>query len=87
MKTFFEQDVIINGKSYKAYKYEEVLKEQLLIGFLSDGIVSINDTNDLPVNDRRILLSTLQKIKDEERKYREELKIQREVRRGKNRFR
>ena len=86
MKTFFEQDVIINGKSYKAYKYEEVLKEQLLIGFLSDGIVSINDTNDLPVNDRRILLSTLQKIKDEERKYREELKLQREVRRGKNRF-
>lgn len=79
--------MIINGKSYKAYKYEEVLKEQLLIGFLSDGIVSINDTNDLPVNDRRILLSTLQKIKDEERKYREELKIQREVRRGKNRFR
>ena len=58
-----------------------------MIGFLSDGIVSINDTNDLPVNDRRILLSTLQKIKDEERKYREELKIQREVRRGKNRFR
>ena len=79
--------MIINGKSYKAYKYEEVLKEQLLIGFLSDGIVSINDTNELPVNDRRILLSTLQKIKDEERKYREELKIQREVRRGKNRFR
>lgn len=79
--------MIINGKSYKAYKYEEVLKEQLLIGFLSDGIVSINDTNDLPVNDRRILLSTLQKIKDEERKYREELKLQREVRRGKNRFR
>lgn len=78
--------MIINGKSYKAYKYEEVLKEQLLIGFLSDGIVSINDTNDLPVNDRRILLSTLQKIKDEERKYREELKLQREVRRGKNRF-
>ena len=86
MTTFFEQDVIINGKSYKAYKYEEVLKEQLLIGFLSDGVVSINDTNDLPVNDRRILLSTLQKIKDEERKYREELKLQREVRRGKNRF-
>lgn len=78
--------MIINGKSYKAYKYEEVLKEQLLIGFLSDGVVSINDTNDLPVNDRRILLSTLQKIKDEERKYREELKLQREVRRGKNRF-
>lgn len=68
MKSFFEPAQIINGKPYKVWKYEEVLKEQLLIGILSKGACPINVSNDLPVNDRRILLITLQQAQEERRK-------------------
>lgn len=71
---FFEPEKIINGKPYKVWKYEEVLKEQLLIGILSKGACPVNVTNDLPVNDRRILLSTLQQVEEEKAKRLEDAK-------------
>lgn len=74
MLNFFEPRAIINGKPYKSWKYEEILKEQMLIGILSKGAISIQDTNDLPINDRRILLTTLQKAEDEKAKRMEELR-------------
>jgi hypothetical protein len=46
----------------------------MLIGVLSKGAITIQDTNDLPINDRRILLSTLQKAEDEKAKRMEELR-------------
>lgn len=74
-------DVTIEGKPYKVWKYEEVLKEQLLIGILSKGACPIDTTNDLPVNDRRILLSTLQKVeKEKQKKYEEQKELQRQKR-------
>ena len=73
-RNFFEPAQIINGKPYKVWKYEEVLKEQLLIGILSKGACPINVTNDLPVNDRRILLTTLQQVSEERQKRLETLK-------------
>lgn len=71
---FFEPEKIINGKPYKVWKYEEVLKEQLLIGILSKGACPINVSNELPVNDRRILLSTLQQVEEEKAKRLEDAK-------------
>lgn len=71
---FFELDRIINGKPYKVWKYEEILKEQLLIGILSKGACPINVSNDLPVNDRRILLKTLQQVEEEKAKRLEDAK-------------
>ena len=71
---FFELDRIINGKPYKVWKYEEILKEQLLIGILSKGACPINVSNDLPVNDRRILLQTLQQVEEEKLKRLEDAK-------------
>ena len=68
MRNFFEPAQIINGKPYKVWKYEEVLKEQLLIGILSKGACPINVSNELPVNDRRILLTTLQQVQEERHK-------------------
>lgn len=78
--------MIINGKPYKVWKYEEVLKEQLLIGFLSQGSCQPDFTNDLPVNDRRILLTTLQRVENEKAKKREELKMQRQAQKNARRF-
>lgn len=65
MTNFFEPRILIEGKPLTTHKYEEVLKEQLLIGMLSEGAVTLSDTQDLPVNDRRILLTTLQRVKEE----------------------
>jgi len=65
--------VIIEGKPLKVWKYEEVLREQLLIGLLSKGAATVDTTNDLPVNDRRILLTTLQDIETKKHKKLEEI--------------
>ncbi len=73
MANFFEPDVIIEGKPLKVWKYEEVLREQLLIGLLSKGAATVDTTNDLPVNDRRILLTTLQDIETKKHKKLEEI--------------
>lgn len=71
---FFEPALTIKGQPYKSWRYEEVLKEQLLIGVLSKGAISLDDTNKLPINDRRILLSTLQKAEDDKAKKLEDLR-------------
>ena len=71
--------MIINGKPYCVWKYEEVLKEQLLITFLSQGGISLEDTRHLPINDRRILLSTLRQVSDEKRKRFEEAREKRRM--------
>ena len=86
MENFFEPDVIIEGKPYKVWRYEEVLKEQLLIGILSKGACTVDTTNDLPVNDRRILLTTLQKVEDEKKKRLEEMRETRNAKRRSRRF-
>ena len=74
---------MIEGKPLATRKYEEVLKEQLLIGILSKGAVTLTETNDLPVNDRQILLNTLQKVEDEKRRKLEDMQKQRQASAGK----
>lgn len=76
MTNFFEPRILIEGKPLTTHKYEEVLKEQLLIGMLSEGAVTLSDTQDLPVNDRRILLTTLQRVKEERAERIKELREQ-----------
>ena len=71
---FFEPNQIIKGKPYKVWRYEEILNEQLLIGVLSKGAISLEDTNNLPINDRRILLTTLQKAEEDKAKRLEDIR-------------
>lgn len=77
---------MIEGKPLTVLKYESVLKEQLLIGILSKGAVTLSETNDLPVNDRRILLTTLQKAEDEKKRRLEEIRENRAATRRSRRF-
>ena len=65
---------MINGRPYSSYKYEQVLKEQLLIAYLSKGAVTLSETNDLPINDRKILLNTLRQVEEEKKKRVQEIK-------------
>lgn len=83
---FFEPELIIDNKLLKVHKYEEVLKEQLMIGILSKGAIGLSDTNNLPVNDRRILLTTLQKAEEAKAKRMEEIQQTRASMRGSKRF-
>ena len=84
--SFFEPRILIEGKPLTVLKYESVLKEQLLIGILSKGAVTLSETNDLPVNDRRILLTTLQKAEDEKKRRLEEIRENRAATRRSRRF-
>ena len=84
--SFFEPRILIEGKPLTVLKYESVLKEQLLIGILSKGAVTLSETNDLPVNDRRILLTTLQKAEDEKKRRLEEIRENRAATRRSKRF-
>lgn len=65
---------MIDGIPYSSYKYEQILKEQLLIAYLSKGAVTLSETSDLPINDRKILLTTLRKAEEERKKKLEEIK-------------
>ncbi len=62
--------------------YEQILKEQLIIAYLSKGAITLTETNDMPINDRRILLATLQQAEEDKKKRLEELKQQRQIRKA-----
>ena len=70
---------MINGKPYKAYQYEKILKEQLLIAYLSKGAITISETDTMPINDRKILLTTLRQAEEDRRKKIEEIKNNRMI--------
>ncbi len=62
--------------------YEQILKEQLIIAYLSKGAITLTETNDMPINDRRILLATLQQAEEDKKKRLEELKQQRQIKKA-----
>ena len=68
MMSFFDPALTIDGRPYKSYMYEKVLKEELLIAYLSKGSTSVSEIDEMPINDRRILLSTLRQADDERKK-------------------
>lgn len=79
--------MIIDGQPYSFFRYEQILKEQLLIAFLSKGAVTLTETNDLPIHDRKILLDTLRQADEERKKKLEELEQSKKLRRSSRRHR
>ena len=75
---------MIKGKPYSSYRYEQILKEELFIACLSKGAVSITEVDNLPINDRVIILSSLRQAEDERRKHLQQLKEQREMHKTKH---
>lgn len=64
----------------KFQKYEYILKEQLLIAYISKGAITITETNDMPIHDRKILLQTLRQIEEDKKKKLDELREKRKMR-------
>jgi predicted transposase YdaD len=72
---------MIDGQPYSFYRYEQILKEQLLIAWLSKGAITVTETNDMPIHDRKLLLNTLRKAEEDRQKKLEELRQSRAYRR------
>lgn len=71
MRNFFVPNININGEPYAAYRYRQIIEEQVSISYASKGI-SIADTDELTPYDRKLILDSIIKIKDEEKKAIEE---------------
>ena len=48
--------------------YDQILREQLLISYLSEGAITITETNEMPIHDRKVLLTTLQQADEAKKK-------------------
>lgn len=80
MESFFDPSLTIHNLPYKSYKYEQTLKEQLLIAYLSKGAVTISEVADMPIPDRKIILSTLRQVQDAVKRNAEERASRRQMR-------
>jgi len=55
-----------SGRPYKAVRYDEILEEQVAISYISKGGISLMDTDGVSQYDRKIILQSLLKIKEQE---------------------
>ena len=71
--------MIVNGQPYGFYMYDQILKEQLLIAYLSNGAITITETDNMPIHDRKSLLATLQQAEEAKKKRLKEIEEERRV--------
>lgn len=76
---------MVKGQPYKSYKYEQVLKEQLLLAYLSKGSTSVEEVGRMPINDRKILLTTLRQAEEEKKKKLEQMREEAKMKRQRGR--
>jgi len=55
-----------DGRTYKHTKYDEILKEQVIISYMSKGMISIEELDGMCRYDRRLVLDTLKEIREQE---------------------
>lgn len=70
---FFDPCIKIKGKPYSSYRYEQIVREMLLICTLSKGATTMEEVDRMPIPDRKIVLNTLRQVEDEKRKKYEEI--------------
>ena len=59
--------------------YDQILKEQLLVAYLSNGAITITETDNMPIHDRKTLLATLQQAEEAKKKRLKEIEEERRV--------
>lgn len=65
--SFFDPPMTTDsGRPYKAVRYDEILEEQVAISYISKGGISLMDTDGVSQYDRKIILQSLLKIKEQE---------------------
>lgn len=59
-----------------SWKYEEILREKLVIAWLSKGSITVSELDKMPINDRKVYLHELQRADDAKKKAIEEAREQ-----------
>lgn len=72
-ESFFDPCINVKGKPYSSYRYEQIVREMLLIGILSKGATTFSEIDKMPIPDRKILLNTLRQVEDDKKKKLEEI--------------
>lgn len=57
-----------DGRTYKHHKYDSILKEQVIISYMSNGTITIEDLDEMCPYDRTLIVNTLKEIRDQENK-------------------
>lgn len=79
IESFFDPALTIDGKPYSVWKYEQIIKEEVYIMLLSEGGISINDLEERPINDRRLIMSALQQINETKKRTMEDARMRRKA--------
>lgn len=57
-----------DGKTYKHHQYDNILKEQVIISYMSNGAITIEELDNMCPYDRKLIAETLKEIRSEENK-------------------
>ena len=68
---------MVDGKPWSYILYERIIHEQMLIANLSNGSITLTETDDMPIHNRKFILNTLRQAREAADKKREELRAQR----------
>lgn len=61
-----------NGRTYKSQRYDDIIEEQVLIGYMSKGAIGLSDTDLISPHDRKAVLKSIIKIREQEAAAQEE---------------
>jgi hypothetical protein len=73
-ENFFDPCINVKGKPYSSYRYEQILKEMLLISILSKGATTMEEVDKMPIPDRKVVLNTLRQVEEDRKRKIEEIK-------------
>lgn len=62
--SFFDPLLTSDGRPYYRVRYEEIVQEQVLLGYLSQGGISYGDTQNMSPHERKIAFKVLKEISD-----------------------
>ena len=73
LRNFFDQNIEINGKLLRHIKYDNIIKDQVTIAYISKGGISLEDSDYLSPYDRKLVIDTLAELKELEIKSNESI--------------
>ena len=61
-----------NGEPYQRVRYKDIIQEQVILSYLTQGGVTYGDTEKMSPYDRKIALDTIQELLDGQKRARED---------------
>ena len=73
-QNFFDPLLTSKGQPYFRVAYKNIVEEQTLIGYLTNGGVTFGDTEKMSPHDRKLVLDFMKEVNDQKKKAIEESK-------------